>query len=150
MSIALGRGERDAGLTINEYETLLMRHDLTAVLRNPLRFMAEGTRSALTNPRAVPEKVFGYARYDLVRVLNSGLDTFGLHGSRLERLFAELLAVPAARMFRVRRSIDLLVARRADGRPEAVEGTYQSPILIQCRRAPGDVRELDVTLYRLE
>jgi hypothetical protein len=111
--------------------------------------MAEGTRRALTNPRAVPEKVFGYARYDLVRVVNSGLDTFGLHGSRLEQLFAELLAVPAARMFRMRRSIDLLVAKRGDEHARPVEGTYQSPILIQCRRAPGDVRELDVTLYRL-
>ena len=155
MSIALGRGERDAGLTINEFETLLMRYDLAAVLRNPLRFMAETTRRALANPRAVPEKVAGFARYDLVRVLNSGLDTFGLHGSRLERLFAELLAaellaVPAARMFRIRRSIDLLVAERPDGRAGPVEGAYQSPILIQCRRAPADVRELDVTLYRLE
>ena len=150
MCIALARGERDAGLTINEFETLLMRYDLADVLRNPLRFMAETTRSALANPRAVPEKVAGYARYDLVRVLNSGFDTFGLHGSRLERLFAELVAVPAAWMFRLRRSIDLLVARRAGERSLPVEGPYQSPILIQCRRAPGDVRELDVTLHRLE
>ena len=150
LHIALGRGERDAGLTINEFETLLMKHDLAAVLRNPLRFMAEGTRRALMNPRAVPEKVAGYARYDLVRVLNSGLDTLGLHGSRLERLFAALLAVPAARMFRIRRAISLLVAEHPDGHAGPVEGAYQSPILIQCRRAPGDVRELDVTLYRLE
>ena len=150
MHIALGRGERDAGLTINEFETLLMKHDLTAVLRNPFRFVAEGTRGALMNPRAVPEKVAGYARYDLVRVLNSGLDTLGLHGSRLERLFAALLVVPAARMFRMRRSISLLIAEGADGQAGPVEGVYQSPILIQCRRAPGDVRELDVTLYRLE
>jgi hypothetical protein len=150
MHIALGRGERDAGLTINEFETLLMKHDLAAVLRNPLRFMAEGTRGALTNPRAVPEKVVGYARYDLVRVLNSGFDTLGLQGSRLERFFAELLAVPAARMFRIRRAISLLVAERVDGRAGPVEGVYQSPILMQCRRAPRDVRELDVTLYRLE
>ena len=150
MHIALGRGERDAGLTINEFETLLMKHDLAAVLRNPLRFMAEGTRGALTNPRAVPEKVVGYARYDLVRVLNSGLDTLGLQGSRLERFFAGLLAVPAARMFRIRRAISLLVAERPDGRAGPVEGVYQSPILMQCRRAPRDVRELDVTLYRLE
>jgi hypothetical protein len=150
LHIALGRGVRDATLTINEFETLLMKHDLAAVLRNPLRFMAEGYQNALHNPRAVPGKALGYARYDLVRVLNSGLDTLGLRGSLLEGLLARTLSLPATRVFRIQRSVNLLVAERADGRPGPVEGVYQSPILIQWRRAPRDVRELDVTLYRLE
>ena len=30
--------ERNVGLTVNEYETLLMQHDLVEVLRNPMRF----------------------------------------------------------------------------------------------------------------
>src|SRR5262249_31308128 len=38
LSIALARGERDAALTINEFETLLMKYDLAAVLKNPFRF----------------------------------------------------------------------------------------------------------------
>jgi len=150
LHIALGHGERDAALTINEFETLLMKYDLAAVLRNPFRFMAEETRQALANPRAVPGKALGYARYDLVRVLNTGLSTLGLRGSLLERILAATLAVPAARVFRVRRSISLLVAETDYGRPAPVEGVYQSPILIQWRRAARDVRELDVTLYRLE
>lgn len=150
MHIALAPAERDATLTINEFETLLMKYDLAEVLRNPVRFMAEEYRHALANPRSVPGKVVGYARYDLVRVLNSGLDTLGLHGSLLERLLAGFLAVPAVRMFRVRRSISLLVAEGNDGRPGLVEGVHQSPILIQCRQASRGVRELDVTLYRLE
>src|SRR5205807_1226764 len=112
--------------------------------------MAEETRQALANPRAVPGKALGYARYDLVRVLNTGLSTLGLRGSLLERILAATLAVPAARVFRVRRSISLLVAETDHGRPAPVEGVYQSPILIQWRRAARDVRELDVTLYRLE
>jgi thiamine phosphate synthase YjbQ (UPF0047 family) len=149
LHIALGRGERDAALTINEFETLLMKYDLAAVLRNPLRFMAEEYRQALANPRAVRGKALGYAQYDLVRVLNTGLKTLGLRGSRLERGLARTLAVPVARMFRVRRSISLLVAGDAS-RPGPVEGVYQSPILIQWQRAARDVRELDVTLYRLE
>jgi len=149
LSIALGRGERDAALTINEFETLLMKYDLAAVLKNPLRFMAEEYRHAVANPRAVPGKALGYAQYDLVRVLNTGLKTLGLHGSLLERVLARTLTVPAARMFRVRRSISLLVAGES-GRPGPVEGAYQSPILIQWQRAARDVRELDVTLYRLE
>ena len=56
LHIALGRGERDAALTINEFETLLMKYDLAAVLKNPLRFMAEEYRQALANPRAVPRQ----------------------------------------------------------------------------------------------
>src|SRR5258705_11230269 len=49
--VASGRGrpqparrERQAGLTVNEYETLLMRHDLAEVLRNPFRYAAEKGR----------------------------------------------------------------------------------------------------------
>jgi thiamine phosphate synthase YjbQ (UPF0047 family) len=149
LHIALGRGERDAALTINEFETLLMKYDLAAVLKNPLRFMAEEYRQALANPRAVPGKALGYAQYDLVRVLNTGLKTLGLRGSLLERVLARTLAVPVARLFRVRRAISVLVA--GDGRRSGpVEGVYQSPILIQWQRAHRDMRELDVTLYRLE
>jgi thiamine phosphate synthase YjbQ (UPF0047 family) len=150
LQIALGHGERDAALTINEYETLLMSHDLAAVLRNPLWFMAKQTQAALANPRAIPGKALGYARYDLVRILNSSLDALGLHGSLVEKLVARTLAFPASRLFRVRRSIDLLVAEVAGGGVRPVEGVYQSPILIQWRRAARDVRELHVRLHSLE
>jgi thiamine phosphate synthase YjbQ (UPF0047 family) len=151
LHIALGYGERDAALTINEYETLLMNHDMAAVMRNPLWFMAKQTQSALANPRAIPGKALGYARYDLGRILNSSLDALGLHGSLVEKLVARTLAFPASRLFRVRRSINLLVAETANGGAVGpVEGIYQSPILLQWRRASRDVRELRVTLYALE
>jgi thiamine phosphate synthase YjbQ (UPF0047 family) len=150
LHLALDPTERHAALTVNEYETLLMRHDLAAVLRNPLRFMAAQYRSAMANPRAVPGKALGYAKYDLVRVLNSGLETFGLQGSIVEKILARTLAVPAARFFRMRRSVHLLVAERTDGRLGFVEGTYQSPILVQWQRGPQPVRALHVTLSRLQ
>jgi len=150
LHLALDPAERHAALTVNEYETLLMQHDLAAVLRNPLRFMAAQYRSAMANPRAVPGKALGYAKYDLVRVLNSGLETLGLQGSIAEKIFARTLAVPAARFFRIRRSLQLLVAERADGRPGLVEGTYQSPILVQWRRSPHPVRAIHVTLTQLQ
>jgi thiamine phosphate synthase YjbQ (UPF0047 family) len=51
--LALAAGERQAALTINEYETLLMQHDLPDVIRNPFRFMAEQRRRLLANPRAI-------------------------------------------------------------------------------------------------
>jgi hypothetical protein len=70
----------------------------------------------------VPGKALGFARYDLVRVLNTGLDTLGLQGSIVEKILARTLAVPAARFFRIPRAVHLLVAERSDGRPGFLEG----------------------------
>jgi thiamine phosphate synthase YjbQ (UPF0047 family) len=149
LHIALNPSERHTALTVNEFETLLMKYDLAEVLRNPLRFVAEKYRHALANPRAVPGKALGYAKYDFVRVLNSGLDRLGLRGSIVERVLAKTLAVPASRFFRMRRSVSLLVSRTIDGTPAIVEGTYQSPILVQWQKAPHAARVLDVSLTRL-
>ena len=55
------------GLTVNEYETLLMRHDLIEVLKDPLRFAAIKGAHMLDDPRAIPGKTLNYAKYDLVR-----------------------------------------------------------------------------------
>jgi thiamine phosphate synthase YjbQ (UPF0047 family) len=150
LRLALNETERHSGLTINEFETLLMRHDLADVLRNPLRFAAEKYRHALANPRAVPGKALGYAKYDFVRVLNSGFDALGLRGSIIEKVLAKTLAVPAARFFRMRRSVSLLVSDRGANRPTLVEGIYQSPILVQWQKAPRQTRMLDGTLTELQ
>jgi len=149
LHLSLSDGERHSGLTVNEYETLLMKVDLAQVLRNPFRFAAEKSRHVFANPRAVPGKALDYARYDFVRVFNSGLDTFGLRGSVVERLIARTLAAPAARFLRMRRSVSLLVGERGDGTTGFIEGTYQSPILVQWQRPPSETRMLDVTLTRL-
>jgi len=150
LRIALDPVERHSALTVNEYETLLMRHDLAEVLRNPLRFVAEKSRHAFANPRNVPARTLDYAKYDLVRVLNKGLDTLGLRGSIVEKVVARTLAVPAARFFRMRRSVSLLVSTTDQGVPEIVEGLYQSPILVQWQHAPRQARVLDVTLTDIE
>jgi thiamine phosphate synthase YjbQ (UPF0047 family) len=150
LRIALDPGERHTALTINEYETLLMKHDLVEVLRNPLRFFALQYRSVLANPRALPAKTLGYAKYDLVRILNQGVDALGLRGSLVEKLLARTLAVPAARFLRMRRSVSLLVSEREDGTSGLIEGTYQSPILVQWQRAPRATRVVDVTLSELK
>lgn len=150
LHLALDPAERHAALTVNEYETLLMKHDLAAVLRDPLRFVAAHYRSVLANPRALPGKALGYAKYDLIHVLNSTLETLGLQGSIVEKMMARTMAVPAARFFRIRRLAHLLVAQRDDGRHGIVEGTYQSPILVQWQRSPRQVRVLHATLTRLE
>ena len=150
LRISLDPIERHSALTVNEYETLLMRHDLAEVLRNPLRFVAEKSRHALANPLAVPARTLDYAQYDFVRVLNKGLDAFGLRGSIIEKVMARTLAVPAARFFRMRRSVSLLVSAGDDGKPAIVEGLYQSPILVQWQHAPSQSRVLDVTLTEID
>jgi thiamine phosphate synthase YjbQ (UPF0047 family) len=150
LRMALDHGERHAGLTVNEYETLLMRYDLAEVLRNPLRFAAQQARNALKDPRSVPVKTLGYAKYDLVRVVNQVVDALGLRESVVERLVSRALAAPAARFLRMKRRVDLLVSdTNGDGHARLIEGTYQSPILVQWHRAPHQARFLDVTLTRL-
>ena len=149
LKLELAPGERHACLTVNEYETLLMRHDLTDVLREPFRFAAEKARHVWNEPRAVPWKARAYARYDLVQALNQLVDVLGLPTSRIERWVARALAVPAERLFGVERSIDLLVSdANPTGRPAIVEGAYQSPILIHWRATPERTRTVNVSLTK--
>jgi thiamine phosphate synthase YjbQ (UPF0047 family) len=147
--IELAPGERHAGLTVNEYETLLMRHDLAEVLSEPFRFMREKTRHLLARPRAIPNRSLDYAKYDMVRVFNELFDALGMNESVVERLAARVLAVPAARFLRMKRSVSLLVSDRdSEGRGRPVQGTYQSPILVQWAKAQPQQREVDVVLTR--
>jgi hypothetical protein len=146
--LALAPGERNAGLTVNEYETLLMRHDLSEVLRDPLRFMAEKAGHMLGNPLAIPARTLDYAKYDLVRVFNQLLDALGLHESMVESVLARAIAMPASRFLRMKRSVSLFVSDRQNDRGAIVEGTYQSPILVQWHRGQRQSRVLDVTLTR--
>jgi hypothetical protein len=147
--LTLASGERHAGLTVNEYETLLMRHDLSEVLRDPLRFMAEKAGHMLGNPRAIPAKTLDYAKYDLVRVFNQFVDVLGLRESLVENVLSRAIAMPAARFLRMKRAVSLLVSdRHSEGKGAIVEGTYQSPILVQWHRGPRPARVLDVTLTR--
>jgi hypothetical protein len=145
----LGWGEQFASLTVNEYETLLMRYDLAEVLKNPLRFAAQKAKHAWDDPRAVPSKTIDYAKYDLVRALNRLMDALGLAESAIERVLAHALAVPASRFLRMKRSVDLLVSdSKTPGRGTVVEGTYQAPIMVQWRRADRGERQISVTLTR--
>ncbi len=147
--LELGSGEHCASLTVNEYETLLMQHDLAEVLSNPLRFAAEKARHAWNDPRAVPGKALDYAKYDLVRALNRLVDALGLGASRIERLVARALEAPVSRFLRMKRSVDLLVSDTGTpGRGTIVEGTYQTPIMVQWRPARQGTRAIDVTLTR--
>ena len=96
-----------------------MRHDLVEVLRNPFRYMAEKGRHALADPRAIPSKAFDYAKYDIVRVMNQLVDRLGLNEGIVERTMARIMAMPAERFLRMKRSVNLLVSDRRDAGPRA-------------------------------
>jgi thiamine phosphate synthase YjbQ (UPF0047 family) len=151
VTIDLAHGESHAGLTVNEYETLLMKHDLAEVLRDPLRFMARKGRNMLRDPGAVPGKMKNYAKYDLVRLVNRVLDTLGLSESLVERVIDKCFAVPAERFLRMKRSVSLLVTEdEQNGEGTIVQGRYQSPILVQWRKSAPQARRLKVKLTRFE
>lgn len=148
VDLTLDQGEHHVGLTVNEYETLLMQHDLVEVLRNPLRFAKLKGRNMLDDPFAIPGKTLSYARYDVVRILNSLMEALRLDESSLERLFAKVMAVPARRFLRSRR-VSFLAADE-DGRgARLVRGTYQSPILVQWKPASSQSRRVDIVVVQL-
>lgn len=150
VDIALAAGEQTSAVTVNEYETLLMRHDLEEVLHDPLRFVMRQGRRALADPRTVAAKSRGYAKYDVVQIINLLMDALGLSESAVERLVARLLGYPAERLLRFKRSISFPVGPGEDGRPKIIRGQYQSPILIQWRAAPQQKRELTIRLTRFQ
>ena len=147
--ISLPLEERNAGLTVNEYETLLMTHDLRDVLRDPLRFAAQIGREALQAPRAIPTKVLNYAQYDVVQVFNKLMDQVGARRSLVERVVNRALALPVSHFLRMKRAISLpLLDRQGDGVGEIGWGTYQSPILVQWKGTGSESRTLNVRLVR--
>ena len=80
-----------------------MQNDLVDVLRNPLRFARIKARNMLDDPLAIPGKTLSYAKYDVVRVLNSLMEALRLDQSSFERLVAKVMSVPARRFMRSRR-----------------------------------------------
>ncbi len=148
VDLRLPTGERDAGLTVNEYETLLMRNDLPAAMRHPLRYLVRSGGRLLRDPGSLPGKARDYAIYDLLRLYNEVMDVLGVGRNVADRLLSRLSG-PAYRLFRLKRRISYLVGTEPDsdgGR--IVEGRYQSPILIQHRPPEDGTRSLEVSLYR--
>ena len=142
--------ERHAGLTVNEYETLLMRDDLPQVLADPLRYMMQRGRRLLRHPGSIPVKTLNYAAFDLIHLYNELLDAVPV-GSSLADKFMSVLSTPASRMLRLKRKISLLVSTSPETGPERiVQGTYQSPILVQHHPACRGVRYLDIVVRRFK
>jgi hypothetical protein len=149
VDLAIAPSERHVGLTVNEYETLLMKHDLVDVLKNPLRFARIKAHNLLDDPRAIPGKTLSYAKYDVVRVMNLLMEALRLDQSSLERLVAKVMAVPASRFLRTRRVSFLAGPSSDDAAARLLRGTYQSPILVQWQPAERQERRLDISIVQL-
>jgi len=150
IDIRLSPEERHVGLTVNEYETLLMRNDLPEVLRDPLRYMMQRGKKLLRNPASIPGRTRDYATYDLIHLYNELMDTVPVGRSIIDRILS-VLSHPASRILRLKRHISLLVSSSQDtGDSRIVQGTYQSPILVQHNPADEGVRYLDITLRSFE
>ncbi|HSE83134.1 MAG TPA: hypothetical protein VLB01_01135 [Thermodesulfobacteriota bacterium] len=150
IDISLAREERHAGLTVNEYETLLMRNDLPEAMHDPLRYIVRHGRELLKNPASIPGKTRSYAIYDLIHLYNELMDNVPGSFSIVDKLLSYLSA-PASRIFRLKSHISLLVSDTvAVGHGRIVQGTYQSPILVQYRKDDKEVRCLEITLWNFE
>ncbi len=146
--VRLAPEERHVGLTVNEYETLLMRNDLPEVLRDPLKYMVDRGRKLLRHPGAIPGKTRDYAAYDLIHLYNELLDTVPVGRWLVDRIVS-VLSSPASRFLRLKRHISFPISNSPETGPqEIVVGRYQSPILIQHHPATDGTRCLDITLRR--
>lgn len=147
IDIALDAKENDTGLTVNEYETLLMKHDLAEVLGNPLKFMAQKGKHALAAPQLIPGKTLNYAKYDLVHIFNELMDAFGVSETVIEKFLSIFIRLPASHFLSFKRQISLLIADiDGSGHGKIVFGKYQSPILVQWEPAKRQTRRLNISI----
>ena len=148
--IRLPQEERHAALTVNEYETLLMRNDLPDAMSNPLRYTVRRGKKLLENPASIPGKARSYAIYDIIHLYNRLMKNVQISPSVVDKALS-CLSTLVSRIFRLKRHISLLVSSSAEtGIGRIVQGTYQSPILLQHQRADKDVRCLEITLRSFE
>jgi thiamine phosphate synthase YjbQ (UPF0047 family) len=149
VDITLDPSEQDAGITVNEYETLLMTHDLFQVLKNPLKFMSEKGKYILHHPAKIPDRTRDYAKYDFVHLFNDLMDTFHISQSVIEKMMAKLLAFPAEKILRVKRQVSFIISNNGKDRTaEIIQGRYQSPILVQWKESPKLSRTVTLKITR--
>ncbi len=124
VDLRLANGERDSGITVNEFEALLMERDLKEILEEPLRYALDDSQ------------------------LQRALGALGVSPERRDPMLERALQATPARLLRVRREASLAVLPGGDG-GQVVQGTYQSPILLQWGQNGTGVRRLRADFIRL-
>jgi len=150
IEIRLGREEQHAALTVNEYETLLMRNDLPNAIRDPLHYMIGRGKKLIQNPASIPAKTKGYAVYDLIHFYNEIMNNLQIGRPVLEKILPYLSA-SASRIFRLKRHMRFMVCGAdKSGTGHIIQGTYQNPILLQYKRPDKEFRCLEIKLWKLD
>ncbi len=150
IDISLPQDELHSALTVNEYETLLMRNDLPEAMSKPLRYILRRGKRLLQNPASIPRKTRSYAVHDLIHLYNKLMTNVQIGRFFIDKV-SSYLSNPVSRIFRLKRHIKLLVSSSVEtGTGRILQGTYQSPILLQRKRAHKGVRCLEITLRNFE
>ncbi len=165
VSFELETEENHAGITVNEFENLLVQRDITDVLLNPLRYMLDSAPELARHPERLPRKAKKMLTYELHLAIRDCLRLAGRGASVIEHMAGRLgvnlplleniidrLATPLeARWMNLGSTIRFLINADEDQEYGHVSiGTYQSPILIQWRKPNSLERVLCVRLLRLE
>ena len=151
VDIILDPEEKSAGLTVNEYETLLMTHDLVEVLKNPLSFSGSLGRFLSGYSPNASSVINSCTRNDLERMYNELTDKYDINKSVLEEIFSRFFAFSVDRFFHMKQSASLLVTNNQKGEPaQVVQGRYQSPILVQWEPAKNQVRNVTLKITRFK
>jgi hypothetical protein len=103
----------------------------------------------LQDPFSIPGTTLNYAKYDIVHVLNSLMEALRLDQGSFERLVAKVMSLPARRFVRSRRVSFLAAGDTAEGGPQLLRGTYQSPILVQWQSPVRQERRIDIVVSEL-
>ena len=165
--LSLEDSEEYAGMTVNEFEPLLIENDLAGVLDNAIHYMKKEASSIVRDPLSLPKRAKKYLMLDLVQIVNEVARTVSHRTSilhrvierleqripYLERVMEYVATVSASRWMGLNRSISLPInCDHNENTGRLILGTYQVPILAQWRR-PTDVqqkRNMRVKLVRFE
>lgn len=163
VSIELASDEKYAGITVNEFETLLVERDIIDVLLNPVKYMLQNGPQLARNPLDLPNKAKNVLTYETHLAIRDGLrlasrsvsaveymtDRLGIHLPLLESVIDKLATPLEARWMNLGSTARFLInSESAEDPGQIVMGTYQSPILIQWRSPESDVRRLHIRLLQ--
>ena len=163
VTMELASDEKYAGITVNEFESLLVERDITDVLLNPLKYMLHNASELARRPLTLPGKAKEMLIYELHLAIRDGLrlasrsvsaleymaDRLGVHLPLLEYVIGRLATPLEARWMNLGSKVQFLIDPHHDGVQEPiVTGKYQSPILIQWRKPDANIRRLHLRLLR--
>ena len=163
VTFELESDEKHVGVTVNEFETLLVERDLTDVLLNPLKYMLKNVSEFARRPLMLPRKAKKMLTYELQLAIRDGLKLASRSVSVVEYIAERLhmrlplleyvvdrIATPLeARWMNLGSTARFLISAENEMEQGRIKvGTYQSPILIQWRKPESDVRKMRVRLLR--